>query len=282
MYAAPNRRTSHRLAALDVPTPRWMRAPGECPGMFALESAMDELAAAAGLDPVELRVRNEPDVDPEHAARPSAAATSSPACGEGAERFGWAGRDPRPGVRREGRWLVGTGVASATYPVRTPVPAPARATARGRRATRSRSTPPTSAPAPGPCSPRSPRTRSASTRRGGPAAIGDSALPDGAGRRRVDGHRVLGLGGQPGLRRLCGQAPAARRRPRRGAVGRRVDRRRARGAGGAVPARVRRPLRRGAGRRRHRRGPGAADARGVRRRTHPQPPDGPLASSSAA
>jgi len=57
MYAAPNRRTTHRLARLDVPTPSWMRAPGETPGMYALESAMDELAIACGIDPVELRVQ---------------------------------------------------------------------------------------------------------------------------------------------------------------------------------------------------------------------------------
>src|SRR5205814_4777408 len=65
MYAAPNRRTTHRLATLDVPTPSWMRAPGECPGMYALESAMDELAVQLRLDPVELRIRNEPERDPE-------------------------------------------------------------------------------------------------------------------------------------------------------------------------------------------------------------------------
>src|SRR6185369_4229314 len=65
MYAAPHRRTSHRLVRLDVPTPSWMRAPGECPGMYALECAMDELAHAAGIDPVELRIRNEPERDPE-------------------------------------------------------------------------------------------------------------------------------------------------------------------------------------------------------------------------
>jgi xanthine dehydrogenase YagR molybdenum-binding subunit len=115
IYAAPNRLMTHRVAALDVPTPRWMRAPGECPGMFALESAMDELAAATGIDPVELRVRNEPEVDPE-----SGAAFSSRnlvACLRlGAERFGWSGRDPRPAARRDGRWLVGSGVASAAYP----------------------------------------------------------------------------------------------------------------------------------------------------------------------
>jgi xanthine dehydrogenase YagR molybdenum-binding subunit len=64
MYSGANRRTTHRLARLNVPTPSWMRAPGEAPGSFALESAMDELAIWCGLDPVELRIRNEPDVDP--------------------------------------------------------------------------------------------------------------------------------------------------------------------------------------------------------------------------
>ena len=117
MYASPSRRTTHRLAALDVPTPSWMRAPGECPGMYALESALDELAVALGLDPVELRIRNEPDVDPE-----SGLAFSSRnlvAClREGAERLGWNERDPKPGARRDGPWLSGTGVASSTYPAR--------------------------------------------------------------------------------------------------------------------------------------------------------------------
>jgi xanthine dehydrogenase YagR molybdenum-binding subunit len=117
LYAAPNRRTTHRLAALDVPTPSWMRAPGECPGMYALESAMDELAVACALDPIELRIRNEPDSDPEtgHAF----SSRNLVAClREGAERFGWSDRDPEPGVRRDGRWLIGTGVASSTYPAR--------------------------------------------------------------------------------------------------------------------------------------------------------------------
>ncbi len=65
MYAAAHRRTSHRLAALDVPVSSWMRAPGHCPGMFAGETAMDELAVALGMDPIALRVHNEPEVDPE-------------------------------------------------------------------------------------------------------------------------------------------------------------------------------------------------------------------------
>jgi xanthine dehydrogenase YagR molybdenum-binding subunit len=117
MYAAPNRRTSHRLAALDVPTPSWMRAPGECPGMYALESAIDELALACGLDPIELRIRNDPDRDPE-TGLPFSSRNLVACLREGAERFGWAGRDPTPGVRREGHWLLGTGVAASTYPAR--------------------------------------------------------------------------------------------------------------------------------------------------------------------
>jgi xanthine dehydrogenase YagR molybdenum-binding subunit len=125
MYAAPHRRTTHRLARLDVPSPTFMRAPGECPGMYALEAAMDELAVAAGIDPVELRIRNEPSVEPESGKEWST--RNLVAClREGAERFGWADRDPEPAVRREGRWLVGTGVAASTYPARRR-PAQARA-----------------------------------------------------------------------------------------------------------------------------------------------------------
>lgn len=118
MYAAPGLRTRHRLVELDVPTPRWMRAPGEAPGSFALECATDELAEACGLDPIELRARNEPSVEPE-GGRAFSSRHLLECFAEGARRFGWAGRDPRPGVRRDGRWLVGTGVASATYPARS-------------------------------------------------------------------------------------------------------------------------------------------------------------------
>jgi xanthine dehydrogenase YagR molybdenum-binding subunit len=116
MYAAPNRRTTHRLAALDVPVPTIMRAPGECPGMFALESAMDELAVASGLDPVELRIRNEPDADPE-SGLPFSSRNLVACLREGARRFGWARRDPTPRARQEAGWLVGTGVAASMYPV---------------------------------------------------------------------------------------------------------------------------------------------------------------------
>ncbi|MFD7920869.1 xanthine dehydrogenase family protein molybdopterin-binding subunit [Streptomyces sp. NPDC059740] len=115
MYRAPAALTSHRLARLDVPTPSWMRAPGECPGMFALESAMDELALACGVDPVELRIRNEPETEPD-SGLPFSSRGVVTCLREGARRFGWAERDPAVGTRRKGRFLVGTGVACSTYP----------------------------------------------------------------------------------------------------------------------------------------------------------------------
>ncbi|MEV8632094.1 xanthine dehydrogenase family protein molybdopterin-binding subunit [Streptosporangium sp. NPDC051023] len=126
MYAAPNRRTTHRLVRLDVPTPSWMRAPGEAPGMFALESALDELAFACGIDPVELRIRNEPGAAPE-SGLPFSSRNLVACLREGARRFGWAGRDPAPGIRLRDGLLVGTGVAASTYPVyRRPSQATAR------------------------------------------------------------------------------------------------------------------------------------------------------------
>jgi xanthine dehydrogenase YagR molybdenum-binding subunit len=116
LYAAPNRRTRQRLAELDVPTPSIMRAPGEASGMFALESAMDELAVACDLDPIELRIRNEPDVHPLFGL-PFSSRNLIACLREGARRFGWESRDPTPRTRRDGAWLVGTGVATATYGV---------------------------------------------------------------------------------------------------------------------------------------------------------------------
>jgi xanthine dehydrogenase YagR molybdenum-binding subunit len=127
MYATPALHTTHRLVRLDVPTPSWMRAPGECPGMFALESAMDELAAAAGIDPIELRVINDPQTEPD-SGLPFSSRNLVACFREGGRRFGWADRDPRPGIRREGRWLTGTGVAASTYPARRQ-PSQATATA---------------------------------------------------------------------------------------------------------------------------------------------------------
>ncbi|WP_017557498.1 xanthine dehydrogenase family protein molybdopterin-binding subunit [Nocardiopsis baichengensis] len=115
LYDADAHRTSHRLLRLDVPTPTFMRAPGEAPGSFALESALDELAEKCGVDPIELRLRNEPEAGP-LSGLPFSSRNLRACFEEGARRFGWAGRDPRPGVRREGRWLVGTGTAAATFP----------------------------------------------------------------------------------------------------------------------------------------------------------------------
>lgn len=116
MYSSGHSRTVHRVAALDVPSPSWMRAPGEAPGMYALESAMDELAVALGIDPVELRLRNDPAYEPD-TGRPFSSRGLAACLEEGAARFGWSDRDPRPAVRTEGPLLLGTGVASATYPV---------------------------------------------------------------------------------------------------------------------------------------------------------------------
>ncbi|WP_329391062.1 xanthine dehydrogenase family protein molybdopterin-binding subunit [Streptomyces sp. NBC_01716] len=131
MYTSPHSRTVHRVTALDVPTPSWMRAPGEAPGMYALESAMDELALAVGVDPVELRVRNDPSHEPD-SGRPYSSRHLVECLREGARRFGWGDRDPRAGLRREGRFLVGSGVASASYPVFIlPSTAEARADANG-------------------------------------------------------------------------------------------------------------------------------------------------------
>ncbi|RSS80800.1 xanthine dehydrogenase family protein molybdopterin-binding subunit [Streptomyces sp. WAC06614] len=118
MYAAPNRETRHWRTRLHVPSPTWMRAPGECPGMFALESAMDELAAACGVDPVELRLRNDTPYDP-HSGLPFSTRDLAACLRLGAQRFGWAGRDRLRAEHAEhgdGRRLVGLGVAASTIP----------------------------------------------------------------------------------------------------------------------------------------------------------------------
>ena len=113
LYAGANRLTRHRLAPLDIPVTSSMRAPGEAVGLLALEIAMDELAEKLGLDPIELRVRNEPAEDPEKHI-PYSSRHLVPCLREGAARFGWAKRNPKPGQVRDGHWLVGMGVAAAT------------------------------------------------------------------------------------------------------------------------------------------------------------------------
>ncbi|MCB5906972.1 xanthine dehydrogenase family protein molybdopterin-binding subunit [Streptomyces pinistramenti] len=115
MYAADALHTVNRLVRVDVPTPTFMRAPGEAPGSFALESALDELAEKCGIDPIALRARNEPAVGPA-SGLPFSSRNLLACFDEGAARFGWAQRDPRPGIRREGRWLLGTGTAASSFP----------------------------------------------------------------------------------------------------------------------------------------------------------------------
>ncbi|WAX76570.1 xanthine dehydrogenase family protein molybdopterin-binding subunit [Streptomyces sp. KMM 9044] len=115
MYDAPAHRTANEALRLNVPSPTWMRAPGEAPGAFALEAALDELAERCGVDPIELRLRNEPDRGPV-SGMPFSGRNLDACFREGARRFGWADRDPRPGLRREGNLLIGTGTAAASFP----------------------------------------------------------------------------------------------------------------------------------------------------------------------
>src|SRR3981189_816162 len=113
LYAGPNRLTRHRLAPLDIPVASSMRAPGEAVGLMALECAMDELAEKLNLDPIELRMRNEPAEDPEKHI-PYSSRHLIACMQEGARRFGWDKRNAKPGQVRDGRWLVGMGMAAAT------------------------------------------------------------------------------------------------------------------------------------------------------------------------
>ena len=113
LYAAPNRMTAMRLAVLHLPEGNAMRAPGEAPGMMALEIAMDEMAEKLGLDPVEFRIRNDTQVDPEKPQRAFSQRRLVDCLRIGAERFGWNRRSARPAQVRDGRWLVGLGVAAA-------------------------------------------------------------------------------------------------------------------------------------------------------------------------
>src|SRR3569833_1246213 len=114
LYAADAFRLRTRIVELDVPTPAFMRAPGWATGSFAVESAMDELAAEVGVDPVALRIRIEPVVGPV-SGLPFSSRNLVACLKKNTRRFGWAGRDPRPGTRRGGRWLVGTGVAASAH-----------------------------------------------------------------------------------------------------------------------------------------------------------------------
>jgi xanthine dehydrogenase YagR molybdenum-binding subunit len=115
LYACDNFQGIHRLIRGNTMTPTFTRGPGESLGVFALETAMDELASTLGIDPVDLRLRNHSTTDPRGLPWSS---DGLPECLRlAAERFGWAGRDPRPRSTRDGDWLIGTGMASAAYPV---------------------------------------------------------------------------------------------------------------------------------------------------------------------
>jgi xanthine dehydrogenase YagR molybdenum-binding subunit len=113
LYAGANRMTAMRLAVLDLPEGNDMRAPGEAPGTMALEIAVDEMAEKLGLDPVEFRILNDTQVDPEKPERPFSQRRLVECLRIGADRFGWSRRNPVLGRTREGRWLVGMGMAAA-------------------------------------------------------------------------------------------------------------------------------------------------------------------------
>ncbi|MBX7267273.1 xanthine dehydrogenase family protein molybdopterin-binding subunit [Micromonospora sp. Llam7] len=128
LYDIPNYEGIYRVAKANTITPTFMRAPGEATGVFSLESAMDELSVRIGVDPLELRMRNIADHDPT-TGHPWSSHGLRDCLQRGAELFGWQHRDARPGTRREGNWLIGSGLALAAYPQVAP-PNPQRARAR--------------------------------------------------------------------------------------------------------------------------------------------------------
>jgi xanthine dehydrogenase YagR molybdenum-binding subunit len=134
LYAGEHRMTAVRLSTLDLPEANAMRAPGEAPGLAALEIAMDEMAEKLGMDPIAFRIANDTQVVPDHPAKPESSDPQSKTEGAkakpvahppfsqrqlvqcfqvGARRFGWDKRSPQPGQVRDGRWLIGMGVAAA-------------------------------------------------------------------------------------------------------------------------------------------------------------------------
>ncbi|MFA9284816.1 xanthine dehydrogenase family protein molybdopterin-binding subunit [Comamonas sp. SY3] len=114
VYACENLNMPLKVAATDLATPTWMRAPGAVSGMFALESAMDELAYALKMDPMELRLVNYAEVDPE-SGKPFSSKALRECYRLGAEKFGWKNREPEPRSMRDGKLLVGWGMASSVW-----------------------------------------------------------------------------------------------------------------------------------------------------------------------
>jgi len=126
MYAAPNRFTMHRVVPLDMPVSDSMRAPGDAVGQLSIEQAMDELAYKLDLDPVELRLRNEPTDDPEKKV-PFSSRKLVECLQKGAEEFGWSQRPRVPGTLKDGQWLIGLGMSAAIRPnLRRPASAKVR------------------------------------------------------------------------------------------------------------------------------------------------------------
>jgi xanthine dehydrogenase YagR molybdenum-binding subunit len=115
LYASPTMYIGQKVVYLDTVANTWMRAPGESIGTFALESAMDELAHELRMDPIELRKINEPEKDPTK-NHPFSSRKLVEAYRRGAEKFGWSARKAEPRSQRDGKWLVGQGVATAYYP----------------------------------------------------------------------------------------------------------------------------------------------------------------------
>ncbi|UOQ71636.1 xanthine dehydrogenase family protein molybdopterin-binding subunit [Hymenobacter cellulosilyticus] len=114
MYQSPNVTTRYRLASLDVCSPIWMRGPGEATGAFALESAMDEMAYILNMDPMEFRLRNYTEQDPEK-NKPWSTKFLKECYQLGAERVGWNKRQLKPGSLRDGEWLIGYGMGVGTF-----------------------------------------------------------------------------------------------------------------------------------------------------------------------
>jgi xanthine dehydrogenase YagR molybdenum-binding subunit len=131
LYSVPNNATVQRLVRSDIGTPSYTRAPGEAPGTFALEVAMDELAAKLNMDPLELRLKNYADRD-EDKNLPWSGKLLRECYQRGAERFGWSGDRREPRAMRDGHTLVGRGMATSVYPARrSPASALARLNADG-------------------------------------------------------------------------------------------------------------------------------------------------------
>src|SRR5205085_4084951 len=131
LYDVANVETSQRLVRLNLGTPTFNRGPGESSGTFGLESAIDELAMKLDMDPIELRLKNYAETDPE-SGRPFSSKSLRECYAKAAERFGWPSRNAKPRSMRDADALVGWGMATATYPAkRQPASAVARLTSDG-------------------------------------------------------------------------------------------------------------------------------------------------------